>query len=484
MAKKSVAKNYIFNLSYQILIMIIPFITTPYLSRVLGAKNIGIYSYTLSITMYFILFGSLGVAMYGQREIAYLQDKKEERTKAFYEILFMRFITLGFSLLLFYLSFCTHGNYKIYYMILILEVIATSIDISWFFQGMEEFKKTVLRNTVVKLISVVCIFIFVKSSDDLWKYFMIYVLSNVLGNLTLWIYLPKYTEKISFKELKIFRHLKPTFWLFIPQVATQIYTVLDKTMIGSIVKDKSEVGYYEQAQKIVKLLMTIATSLGTVMMPRIAHTYAKGNTKKLKEYMNKSFAFITILAFPLMFGISSIVSSFVPMFYGDGYEKVKILITIISPIIVAIGLSNVVGTQYLLPTKQQTKYTISVTVGAIVNLILNFLLIKEFKSIGASISTVFAECIVTATQFYLVKDQIKIKDVFKISYKYIISSVIMFIVNIIIGNTIDNNYLSIIIQISVSMVVYFGLLIVMKDKFLNEIIQIFKRKISKNVAKR
>ena len=477
MAKKSVAKNYIFNLSYQILIMILPLITTPYLSRVLGAKNIGIYSYTLSITTYFILFGSLGVAMYGQREIAYLQDNKKERTKTFYEILFMRFITLGISMIIFYFSFCVHGEYKIYYLILLIEIVANSLDISWFFQGMEEFKKTVLRNTLVKIISLVCIFSFVKTADDLGKYFLIYVLSNILGNLSLWLYLPKYTEKIKFKELKIFRHLKPTFWLFIPQVATQIYTVLDKTMIGTIVSDKSEVGYYEQAQKIVKLLMTMATSLGTVMMPRIAHTYAKGDKNKLKQYMNKSFAFITILAFPLMFGISSVVSSFVPMFYGSGYDKVKILIAIISPIIVAIGLSNVVGTQYLLPTKQQAKYTISVTTGAIVNLILNLLLIKSFKSVGASISTVIAEFAVTGVQFYLVRDQIKIKDVFKISYKYIIASVIMFIISICVGSLITNNLLSILIQVVVSIVVYFGILIIMKDKFLNEIIEVFKSKL-------
>ena len=249
MAKKNVAKNYLFNLFYQILIMIIPLITTPYLSRVLGAENIGIYGYTLSITTYFILFGSLGVAMYGQREIAYLQDKPKERAKAFYEILLMRFITLGVSLLVFYFSFCLRGEYKTYYLILIFEIIANSLDISWFFQGMEEFKKTVFRNTLVKFISVICIFLFVKTSSDLNKYFMIYVFSNFFGNLTLWLYLPKYSEKVKFRDLKIFKHLKPTIWLFIPQVATQIYTVLDKTMIGSIVVDKAEVGYMNKLKK-------------------------------------------------------------------------------------------------------------------------------------------------------------------------------------------------------------------------------------------
>ena len=175
MSKKTVAKNYAFNLGYQILAMLIPLITTPYLSRVLGAENIGIYSYTISITTYFILFGSLGVALYGQREIAYVQDNIKKRSKTFFEIFLMKCITLTISLLLFYFNFCIDGQYNIYYRILILEIIANAIDISWYFQGLEEFKKTVIRNAMIKLISVACIFIFIKSSSDLNLYFIIYV---------------------------------------------------------------------------------------------------------------------------------------------------------------------------------------------------------------------------------------------------------------------------------------------------------------------
>ena len=185
--KKSIARNYIYNLIYQILILIVPLFTTPYLSRVLGAENIGIYSYTLSIVTYFILFGTLGVAMYGQREIAYVQNNAYERSKIFIEILIMRWITLGISLITFYLSFCIRGDYSTYYKILILEIIANSLDISWFFQGLEEFKKTVIRNMLVKIISVICIFVFVKTSGDLVKYFIIYVSSTLLSNLSLWI---------------------------------------------------------------------------------------------------------------------------------------------------------------------------------------------------------------------------------------------------------------------------------------------------------
>lgn len=464
--KNSIKRNYMYNMFYEVLKIIVPLFTTPYLARVLGAENIGIYSYTISITTYFILFGSLGISMYGKREIAYVQNDSYKRSKAFFEITILRFITLGISLLIFYMGFCLDNQYTMYYKILTLNIIAESIDISWFFQGLEEFKKTVTRNTIVKIASVICIFLFVKSREDLYKYFLIYVISNLLGNMSFWLFLKRYVEKVKISELNIFKHLKPTIALFIPQMATQIYTVLDKTMIGSIVANKSEVGYYEQAQKIINLLLTIATSLGTVMMPRIANTYAKGNKEKVKEYMDNSFAFILMLAFPLMFGLMSITKKFVPIFYGDGYEKVIGLINIISPIIVFIGISNIVGTQYLLPTKQQKKYTISVIMGATANLLLNSILIVKFEAYGASIATVIAEAVVTGTQLFLVRNEIKIIDILKISRKYIIAAIIMFLVSMLIGGIIKKNLLSLIIQVSVSIGVYFSLLIVMRDELI------------------
>ncbi len=421
----------------------------------------------------------MGVSTYGQREIAYVRDNEKLRTKTFFEILIMRAITLTISITIFYFTFASHGKYSMYYKILLLEIIANMIDISWFFQGQEEFKKTVIRNMIVKLISVICIFIFVKTQEDLAIYFLIYVLSTFLGNLSLWLYLPKYVQKVRIKELNIWRHLKPTIELFIPQVAIQIYTVLDKTMIGAIVEDKSEVGFYEQAQKIIKLLVTIATSLATVMIPRMANTFANGEKDKLKEYMNKSFKFVLLLVFPLMLGIISIANKFVPIFYGEGYEKVIYLIIVISPIILAIGLSGVIGAQYLLPTKQQKKYTISVVIGAIVNFVFNIIFIHLWQSIGASIATVIAEFTVTGVQFYLMRKEIKLLEVFKMAKKYCIAGIIMFSISIVLGILIKDNLLSIIVQIGVSGFVYIGLLLLMKDELVFEGIDKIKKKFVK-----
>ncbi len=477
--KKSITKNYMYNLIYQILTLALPLITTPYISRVLGAQNIGIYSYTISISTYFILFGSLGISLYGQREIAYLQEKKEAYSKIFWEVVILRFITMSIAMLIFYITFVNFGQYKMYYAILLLELVANCLDISWFFGGLEEFKKTVSRNIIVKIISIICIFTFVKSSNDLSLYFWIYVSSVLIGNISLWLYLPKYLKKVHIKELNILKHLKSTIALFIPQIAIQIYTVLDKVMIGSIIMDKSEVGYYEQSQKIVKMLLAIVTSLGTVMSPRMANTFINGDSEKMKQYMKKSFNFVFLLSFPMVFGLILVSRQFVPIFFGSGYEKVATLINVISPIIIAIGLSGVIGTQYLLPTKKQKEFTISVAIGAITNFLINLLLIGKYGGVGASVGTVIAEICVTIVQFILIRKEFAVHNIFKMSIQYFVSAVVMFGICSIIANFINNSLYCIITQVFVGILVYVSCLLILKNEFIYTILDKVKQKLRK-----
>lgn len=480
--RKSVVKNYMYNLAYQILILILPVLTTPYISRVLGAENIGIYSYTLSISSYFILFGSLGIVLYGQREIAYNQEDRKKCTITFWEIFLLRMITMTISLLIFYFTFVKGNQYQVYYKILILEIIGNCLDISWFFQGLEEFKKTVTRNIIIRLISIISIFMLIKSSNDLVIYFLIYTLSMIIGNGTFWLYLPKFLEKVKIKEINILKHLKPTISLFLPQIAIQVYTVLDRTMIGLIIPNKSEVGFYDQSQKIVKILLAVLTSLGTVMLPRIASNFANGEKNKINEYMKKSFNMVFFLAFPMIFGIISVSKAFVPIFFGQGYDKVIILMNIISPVILFIGLSNVTGIQFLLPTKRQKEYTLSVLIGAITNFIMNACLIWKFGAIGASIGTVMAEFMVTAVQAYFTRNDFNFKDILKTSKNYIISSVIMFIVCIAIRTVINNNLVSVVVQIIAGIGTYGICLIALRDKFTYDIIKKIKQSINKKVG--
>lgn len=477
MKKKSIIKNYIYNLTYQLLTIILPVVTTPYLSRVFGAENIGIYSYTISIVTYFILFGSLGVAMYGQREIAYVQDNKQEMSKTFYEIVIMRFITLSISMLFFYILFASHGNYAMYYRILLLEILANAFDISWFYQGIEDFQKTALRHILIKLLSIISVFIFVKGPEDLKIYFFIYVTTTLVGNLSLWLYLPKNINKLSIKSINIFRHFKPTLALFIPQIAIQVYTILDKTMIGAILKDMAEVGNYEQSQKIIKIALTIVTSLINVLIPRIANTYAKKDNKKVIKYLEDSFHVVWLLGVPIMFGIMAISFKFVPWFFGKGFEKAKILLIVGSPVILSIGLNSITGVQYLVSTKKQNIFTKSVVIGAIFNTLFNLIFIYYFKSVGATIVSVFAETLILLVQIHYVKKDIPMNIVYKDALKSIIGGVIMFGIVFAVGVFLKANIFTTFLQILIGTLVYFGIMILFKDEFLIKIIDKVGRKL-------
>lgn len=483
MAKKSIAKNYAYNLIYQILTLILPLVTTPYTARVLGAEGIGIYGYTHSIVSYFILFGSLGVALYGQREIAYAQENSEKRMKTFVEIVSFRFITVFIASLIYFFVFMTQGEYKIYYSILFIALAAVAFDISWFFQGLEEFKKTVIRNILVRLSSITLIFIFVKKPEDLTKFILIYSLADFIGNLSLWLYLPKYFKGQKIKNINFIRHILPIFLLFIPQIANQVYNMLDKTMIGYIIADKTEVGYYEQAQKVIRLLITVVTSLGVVMIPRMASTFASGNKEKVNDYMKKSFNFVFFLSFPLIFGIISISKEFVPIFFGQGYDEVVSLINIISPVVLLMGIANVIGTQYLLPTKRQKEYTISVTAGLIVNFFLNWFMIYKWGAVGASIATVLSQLVVDIFQLRNIRKEIDLISVFKNSMKYLFAGIIMFLFCQIIKIFGLIGWISIIVEIIVGMIVYFGILLIVRDEyiytFIEKIFSIIKSKIKK-----
>ena len=466
MPKKSITKNYLYNLTYQILILVLPLITTPYLARVLGARGTGIYSYTYTIVNYFVLFGSLGVSLYGQREIAYAQEKKQKRKKIFLELVIFRFITISVAIFVYYMFFIRIGEYSVYYKILLFELIAGAFDISWFFQGLEEFKKTVTRNILVRTISVALIFIFVKKQEDLVTYMYIYSLADLIGNLTLWFYLPRYFRGVKVKNINLTAQIRPIILLFIPQITTKLYNMLDTTMLGKMIADKTEVGYYEQSQKVIRLMLTVVTSLGTVMIPRMANMFANGEKKQINYYMRRSFSFVFMLSFPMIFGIISVSKAFTPVFFGPGYEKVATLMCIISPIVLLMGISNVLGNQYLLPTRRQKEYTIAEGAGVVANFIMNYIFISLWSSVGACIATVLSQVVVDYMQFRVLKREIKFDKIIKLSYKYLLAAFIMFIACNLTKIFVNSGIASIILQVVVGVLVYGFILIRLKDEYL------------------
>lgn len=470
MKEKSVQKNYFYNLIYQALTLILPLITTPYISRVLGAEQIGVYSYTTSIVTYFILFGSLGVSLYGQREIAYIGEDIGKRKRTFWEIVILRFIAVIISMIVYYFTIIRNGTYTLYYKILTLYLLASGLDISWLFQGLEDFKKTVGRNITVRTISVVLIFILVQKQEDLAKYLMIYSLADLIGNISLWFYLPKYLKGEKLGKISIVRHFVPILVLFIPQIAVRIYNIMDKTMLGMLIVDKSELGNYEEAYKIINVLFTIISSLGLVMIPKIASLYCRGENERLKVYITKSFNFVFFLTFPMMFGIIAVAEEFIPFFLGAGYENAVEITKLLSPLLILSGITNVIGTQYLLPIKKHKEYTTSILIGLFVNIILNYIFIRTYKAIGAAVATIIAQTFVVITQMIFVRKEIDIRGIIKLTYKYFIASIVMFLVCQILGLYMNvDNIISIMIKTATGILTYLVMLILLKDNYIKSL---------------
>lgn len=473
MQKNKISTNYIMNLAYQIMAILIPLVTTPYISRVLGAGNIGIYSYTTSIVTYFSLAAVLGSSSYGQREIAYNRDNKLERSRVFWEVILLRLITSLICIiayLFFVLVFCT--EYKDIFLIQTLVIIGVIFDIGWMFSGLENFKLLVFRNVVIKLLGLGYIFMTVKSQRDLALYVTGVLGINLLGFISLWPAIRKYVCYIPLRTLRPLRHLKTIVLLFLPTIAIQVYTVLDKTMIGVLTRDTIQNGYYEQAEKICKLLLTILTSMGAVLAPRIAYLYSSKRNEDIALYLKKSFQFVFMLAMPMCVGLIVTSEQIVPWFFGDGYEGVIPLLHIFSILILAIGMSNVSGTQYLISVGREKEYTKSVVSGACVNLLLNIILIAKYQAIGAAIASVLAEVTVAATQLFFIRREVNLQLILRSVYKYIVASFAMGVVCAIVKQRIGYSFVAFLITVLLGSLLYFGLLFVMRDAFVHEL---FKR---------
>ncbi len=469
---KSIKKNYIFNLIYQLLLLITPFITTPYLSRVLGADGIGLYSYANSIVTYFVLVATLGSTTFAQRKISYVSDDKEERSRAFWEIFIFRLVASAITLVVYLVVFTVIlRENSLIYLILSLNILNIVFDVSWFLQGLEEFGKTVIVNIFFKILSVVLIFLLVKSSDDLVIYILLMTVFCIVGNMAIWLYLPKYLCKV--KNIKPFKDTKGILQLFIPTIAVQIYTVLDKSMIGWFTNDNLENGYYEQAEKIVKMGLMVVVSLGTVMIPRISKKFAEGDNEAVNTYLYKSYRFVWMMGLPIMFGLIAISSLFVPIFFGSGYEKCAVLLPVFSALAIFIGLSNVTGLQYFVPTGKQNLLTITVTVGAVINLGLNLILIPLYQSVGACISSVVAEFFVTLTGFVFIKknNYFPIKPIFTTAWKYLVSGAVMFGLLLLIKYFLPMEVWSLVVLVLSGIIIYFVMLLILRDSFLLDILK-------------
>lgn len=459
----SIKKNFIYNILYQLVTVLLPIVTVPYVSRVLGKEGVGTYGYTGAIVQVFILFGSVGINYYGNRTIAYVRDDKNKLSNTFWSICTLNVITTSIAFITYLCVYGFNMEFGHVYIIQSINILAATVDISWMFMGLEDFKKTVTRNLLVKVFGVLCVFLFVKSPDDLELYVAIYALMTFFGNLIMWAYLPKIVYKPKFTISDVRSHLFPTLQLFIPQISIQIYTILDRAMLGGLA-DVGEVGVYDQSQKIIKVVLSLVTSLGVVMMPRMSNIFANGDNKKLKEYLNNSLIGTTYVAIPMAFGLAGIAKEFAPLFLGEEFASASDLMIYLTPIVYFIAMGSVFGVQYLLPSNKNKEYTISVVTGASVNLILNFILIPHYKAVGACVSTVMAEFSVSFIQYCYSRKSVDMKQYFTNLIKYIFASAIMFIIVRIIGVNMGSKIITIAVQSCVGAIIYVLILAMFKDE--------------------
>lgn len=493
--KTSVVKNYLYNLSYQILLLIVPFVMQPYLARTLGIDNQGTFSVLFSLVSVFVMLGCVGLNVYGQREIAYYNRTEPERCeRVFWEIQILRVIMLTLSLAL-YFAFA-HFNLgldkpvikveePIYFAFFSLEIVASMFDISWYYQGIENFKLQTMRNFFVKIIGLALTIILVRDAEDLSIYIALYSGMNVIGNASLWLHKLKSSKFYApqFKYLK--KHIKNSFIMFLPQIATIVYAQLDRVMLGGLLDDMNfQAGVYDNAEKIVKIALTVVTSIGFVMLSRVASTYMKNDEKKTRKYIRSSFKLYLCLATPIMFGIASISDIFVARFFTDvqGAEYIAPVMIMLCPIIMFIGGSNVFGVQYLLPTNRMREYTLSVFTGMVLNVTLNFILIPKLGAIGAAMATVIAEFGVLLVQIIAVRREFN-PVMFLFGWRYYIAGIMMFVCVYSLGRFMPHTFISLIVQIIIGIAVYFAIVIALRDRFVIKYMKKINNKISEKLSK-
>jgi len=468
-----VLKNYLYNLSYQLLVIVLPVITTPYVTRVFSSEALGSYGYYNSIVTYFILLATLGVANYGTKEIS---GHRKDVGNTFWGIYSLQVLAtcLAVTLYIVVCLFVPSMNNPIAY-ILGLSLLSRGFDISWLFQGLEDFKKITARNTVVKLVGVASIFIFVKKPSDLYLYITLLVVYDLLGQLSMWIPAREHISKPHLDLAYVKQHIKPVILLFLPQIAISLYITLDRTMLGALSSTK-DVGIYDQALKLLNILLTLVTSLGSVMLPRVSNLLSSGNQKAVNKLHEMSFLVYNLVIFPMIAGILIVNKDFVQFFLGQDFQDARYAIAIMVFRMFFIGWTNIMGIQILIPHNRNREFMLSTTIPAICSVGLNLLLIPPLGYIGASIVSVATEGLVWLIQLYYTSSYLKEIKILPSMVKISIAALLMYVALYSIQVFINfSSVVNVLIYAVLGFMVYGGLVLVLRVLDFQELKSVLKK---------
>ena len=476
---QSVKVNYILNLINTGTQMLFPLITFPYVCRVIEADGIGQINFFQSIISYISLFTCLGIPMYAIREIARDRSDVVQMNRTAMEILLLHsMLTLvGYAIVAILCLTVPQIQVNIpLFLILSLTIFFTAIGCEWFYQGIENFKYITIRGLIIKTISLVLLFIFVKSKTDL-LYYGCYTVFGVLGgNIFNFFRLRKYIhrENIIFSELHIKRHIKPVLKVFSFSVVTSIYLQLNTVLLGFL-KNALAVGYFAAATKVMQMLLQMSACLGSVMMPRASHLIAENKESEFNALIQKSYDFTLAIALPMTVGLIFCAPNLITSLCGVKFENSILPSQIIAPIILMVAISNVFGIQVLFPKGKINIVTLCCGIGAVVDLVLNLCLIPFFSYVGTSIAYLGAEVATTISMFFIGRKYLPITYFKKNHLNYLLGCILMAIVLYAIADLQFSTISILILQGCSGIVVYFLVLCVRKDIFLMQVLSKIKK---------
>ena len=480
---KSLKTNYLFNLLNTVSGLLFPLITFPYASRILLADGIGQVNFFQSIIQYITLLTCLGIPMYAIREIAKVRDDVKERNKTAVEILLLHasLTFIGYVIVAILIATVTEIQVDVpLFLILSTTIFFTAIGCEWFYQGVEDFKYITIRGLIVRIISVFLLFLFVKTKEDILWYAVYCVIGVLGGNIFNFLRLRKYIsiKQLSFKELHPLKHLLPALHIFVLNLDISIYVQLNSVMLG-FMADTTSVGLFTAASKLSHMTLGIVGALGTAMLPRLSNLIATGQKEKFNQLSQKAMQFVIAITLPMTVGMILTAPYLIRLFCGDTYTPAILTLQIISPIILAIGISNILGIQILYPQGQENKVIWSTALGAIVNFLFNLWLIPQLAQDGASIATVVAEIVVTVSMIFIGRRFIPIKWRNRNYFHYLMGTICMGLgvwcwMNY---NSIQSDILNLIISCGIGIILYTVSLIILKDSFYVEIKSIIYKRI-------
>lgn len=441
------------NVAYQLLSYVFPLVTVSYVSQCLGVTNIGTYSYTYSTVYLFMLLGMLGINNYGNREIARVRDDKQACSFIFFSIYKLQLLTVGLASIgyVIYIQ-CIVSEYEKLFWLQAIYLFSACLDVNWFYFGLEKFKLTITRNCIIKVASLILILFFVRTEADLAQYTVIMAGSTFLSQLYLILILHRYIVNVHTTLHDSLHHLRGCCILFIPVLAFGIYRVMDKTMLGAMAT-VTELGYYENAERLINIPISIINALGTVMLPRMSYLL-KNHSEESTKTIYASMKLALLLSCMMAAGIFLVSNDIVVVLFGYDFYKSGEIIRILSITIFASAWANVIRTQYLIPSGKDTIYVISTIGGAVVNLLLNIVLIPQYGAYGACLGTIAAEYFVMIYQTVKVRKVLEIKRYFNLAWKDLVISCGIILFSYEVGNFFSDIYVRLLVNIFIAIVLF------------------------------